>query len=644
MTATHHTSTTVSAPVMPVAPTALRPLGMDDVRLSGGFWGERQELNGSTIIPHCLHWETKVGWIANFDAAREGTVAQSRTGRQFADSDVYKLLEAMAWEIGRTGDARLQAELDAIVARIEPVQREDGYLNTCFGNPGQADRYTDFEWGHELYNVGHLLQAAVARLRTGFDTSDPLVRIALRAAEHVCDTFGEGGLERVGGHPEIEVALVELYRATGREEFLTQARVFLDRRGSGTLADIEFGRSYYQDDQPIREATDLRGHAVRALYLAAGAIDAALESGDSELFDIAARQYANALARRTYITGGMGSHHQDEAFGADHELPADRAYCETCAGVASVMVAWRLLLATGDLSYGDVIERTLYNVVATSPAADGTAFFYTNTLHQRVSGQPAQTEEASPRALGLGRAPWFEVSCCPTNVARTIAQLGTYVATASPDGVQLLQYVSGTVRAALDADQRVALEVQTSYPYASTVAVTVTEAPEREWELALRIPAWAQGATVDLGDGSGPRSTAGSVFRHRGRLSAGTRIVLEIPTAPRWTFPHPSIDAVRGTVAAERGPLVLCAESIDQDGGADVSQVRVDPSVPLEAAPEGGAVATGALLRLDAGLAAYAGAPGEGQATPASIRLIPYQQWGNRGPSTMRVWLPTTPS
>jgi len=625
------------APVLPVAPTALKPLGMKDIRIEGGFWGDRQQLNGTSIIPHCLHWEQRVGWVNNFSALVRGTLAEERTGREFSDSDVYKLLEAMAWEIGRTGDAELQRTFDEIVELIAACQRPDGYLNTKFDNPGQQPRYTDFEMGHELYNVGHLLQAAVARLRTGFDEDDLLVQVALRAADHVCDVFGEGGLNRVGGHPEIEVALVELYRATGESRYLEQARVFLERRGRGTLQDIEFGRGYFQDDVPLREAEVLRGHAVRALYLSAGAVDAGVELGDDELVDAIERQYQRTLARRTYITGGMGSHHQDEAFGADYELPPDRAYCETCAGIASVMVAWRLLLARGDLRYGDVIERALYNVVATSPAEDGKAFFYTNTLHQRETGATMPTDEASPRASGSGRAAWFEVSCCPTNVSRTFAQLATYVATHSEEGVQLVQFVPGTVSATLRDGRTVTLEVATGYPYDGNVRIEVLEAPADAWELSIRIPQWAEGATVDVG--TGPQAAAAPAFVHRGEMPAGTVIDVVIPVTPRWVHADERIDAVRGCVAVERGPLVMCVESVDQPDGADVSRVQVDTSAPLSPTATG-VEAQGWHLALPEEGSPYGTVPPSPERRPAPVRFVPYFSWGNRGPSTMRVWVP----
>ncbi len=258
---TVHTDTTTSTTSIPVDPSsgALNPLSLAQVRIDGGFWAEKQELNASAIIAHCEAWMEKVGWIGNFDAAVEGRLPADRTGREFSDSDVYKLMEAMAWEIGRTHDEQLDARFLALVARIEPVQESDGYLNTRFGRPGQDERYSDLQWGHELYCYGHLLQAAVARGRTVGE--DAFVRMARRAADHVCEVFGEGGIESVCGHPEVEMALIEFGRYTGDRRYIDQAKLFIDRRGHGVLGDIELGRSYYQDDVPVRDADVLRGHA-----------------------------------------------------------------------------------------------------------------------------------------------------------------------------------------------------------------------------------------------------------------------------------------------------------------------------------------------------------------------------------------------
>jgi DUF1680 family protein len=640
----NHSTTTVRAdPVGPVAPTsgALRPLGLDEVTLTEGFWADRQRVNATASIPHCDDWETRVGWIGNFDRAVDGTLAEHRTGREFSDSDVYKMIEAMAWEVGRTGDPALEARIVELSALIGRAQEPDGYLGTRFGRPGQEPRYSDLAWGHELYCYGHLIQAAVARLRTGHD--DELVAIARRAADHVCDEFGPDGRDGVCGHPEIEVALVELGRATGERRYLDQAALFVERRGRGTLPAIEFGREYYQDDVPVRSAEVLRGHAVRALYLAAGAVDVAVETGDAELLDAVRSQYARTLARRTYLTGGMGSHHQDEAYGDDHELPPDRAYCETCAGVASVMLAWRLLLATGDASWGDVVERTLYNVVATSPRADGRAFFYTNPLQKRVPGEEASDDEVSARALSRLRAPWFEVSCCPTNVARTLAALGGYVGAVSADGLHLVQLASAVVRTRLGDGRAVGVEVVTGYPVDGEVVVRVTEAPGDAWTLALRVPAWAAGsATLD-----GERVlVADGEVRVRRAFAVGDELRLVLPVGPRVTVADPRIDAVRGCVAVERGPVVLCAESVDLPDGIGVEALRVDPG---EIVADGdGARLRGRLVPVDDDATwPYATAHDTGTAASdadadevVDVRLVPYHSWANRGPSTMRVWLP----
>lgn len=612
---------------VPVAPSdgKLRPIGIDKVTLDGGFWGQRQQLNVDAIIPHCLKWETKAGWIDNFTHTLDGTVHEHRQGREFADSDVYKLIEAMAWEVGRTGDPQLDAEIERLGAMIAAVQREDGYLNTKFDNPGQAPRYTDFEWGHELYCFGHLMQAAVARIRTGHADS-VIVPVAVKLADHVVREFGPGADEKICGHPEIEVALAELSRATGDPRYLEQASVFIERRGHAILPDIEFGRSYYQDDQPYRDAKVLVGHAVRALYLTAAAIDVAVEKGDTELLAIAQRQYDAALARRTYLTGGMGSHHQDEAFGDDFELPPDRSYCETCAGIGSVMVAWRLLLATGDLRYGDIIERTLYNVVAASPAEDGQGFFYSNTLHRRTLAEVADPDVQLPRANSSLRAPWFDVSCCPTNVARTLASLAGYLAVRTDDGVALVQYAPAT----LDLDG-IALKVETGYPYDGAVRIEVTAAAE-PFALDLRVPGWAEGATVN----GAPVSPG--VARVDG-VGQGDVVTLELPMRPRLRRPDARIDAVRGTVAVERGPFVLCAESVDLPEDMGVNELVVDTSVAPRVHGAGAVVTGRRIVPADARWP-YEEQPSTGAGEPIDVPLIPYHSWANRGPATMRVWLP----
>src|SRR5690606_18165716 len=383
----------------------------------------------------------------------------------------------MAW-----ADHPALPELAETVAR---AQEGDGYLNTRWS----GSRYTDLEWGHELYCYGHLIQAGVARLRTHGE--DTLTRTAVRAADHVCRRFMEG--TQTDGHPVIEMALVELYRVTGAERYLEMARRFVARRGLPSLGEIHLGRAYFQDDVPVRQAQAFRGHAVRALYLACGAVDVAVETGDEELLKAVESQWERTVARRTHLTGGMGSRHAGESFGDDYELPPDRAYSKTCAGIASIMLSHRLLLATGDARYADLAERTLHNVLATGVALDGRSFSYVNPLAVRV---PAETPDGmvSHAAEGGPRSPWFDVSCCPSNIARTLASVAAYVATSSGDGVRIDQYTPSEI-----SHGGLRLRVETGYPWTGTVRVRVLEGGAGR--ISLRVPVWASSATLTSSPG-----------------------------------------------------------------------------------------------------------------------------------------------
>ncbi|OUE24291.1 glycoside hydrolase family 127 protein [Clavibacter michiganensis] len=643
---------TASAPARParargpVAPSTSRLTSLDaaEIRLVAGFWGDRQRLDADEILAHCESWMERIGWTSNFDRAASDEEGWEHAGIEFVDSEIHKLLEGMAWELGRpvadgdTAAALSRADLDErfgrLVARVAAAQDADGYLHTSFGRPWQRPRYSDLEWGHELYSMGHLIQAGVAAHRTG--ASDELVRVVTRVADHLWDAFGPDGREVVCGHPEVEVALVELGRALGEPRYVELARLFVERRGHGLLGPIAYGAEYFQDDVPVRDADVLRGHAVRALYLAAGALDVAVETGDADLADAVRRQWEETVRSRTYITGGMGSHHQDEAFGADFELPPDRAYAETCAGIASNMLSWRLLLQEDDPRYADLIERTLLNTVLASPREDGRAFFYTNTLHQRTPGVAPDEDEVNARALASLRAPWFEVSCCPTNVARTLASMELTFATRSPEGVQIHQLGSYDVDTTLEDGTAVAISVRSGYPYAGDVTITFREDTAREVELAVRIPAWARTATLTEPGGAPMEVRGRRALVHR-RFRAGDEVRLDLPMTARFVTPDPRIDAVRGQVAVERGPLVLALESTDLPSG-EVGDVAVDTS----SAPE--PTARGARVRLSRTVADAADWPygtGVDRVEPlGDVDLIPYASWGNRGPSTMRVWIP----
>ncbi|SMG25299.1 glycoside hydrolase family 127 protein [Agreia pratensis] len=657
------TTRTIAAPVVPTS-GALRPLGIDEVQITGGFWHDRQQVNGEATLAHIEHWLEKEGWLANFDRVAAGsTDTEGRRGREFSDSEIYKYLEAVAWEIGRVGDSVRSAELEtrfrAVVDRVAAAQDADGYLNTRFGHAGQQPRWSELEWGHELYCLGHLFQAAVARERTAPGADDGLLGIARRAADLIVDAFGADGIQSFCGHPEVEVGLAELGRVTGDRSYLELSALFVERRGHQTLKDIEFGRAYFQDDIPVRDATVLRGHAVRANYLAAGAVDIAVENSDAGLVDALKKQWQRTVDRRTYVTGGQGSHHQDEAFGEDWELPSDRAYSETCAGIASIMFSWRLLLEGNDARYADLIERTLFNVVATSPSAAGTAFFYANTLHQRTPGEAGSPDEISPRALSSVRAPWFEVSCCPPNVARTFASLAAYVATVDGSGLQLHQFAPATINTVLGDGRRVAVEVETDYPRSGRVVVRVVEAPADEMSLSLRVPSWAAGATLLVGGSS--REVAPGYATETRVFSAGDVIELNLPMRARFTRPDSRIDAIRGSVAVERGPEVFALESSGMEGlgsnEEEFSRIEIDDRVqPAETGRVGeadaGARLTVSLRVVPESTEGWPYAPELRAAEDASedadedaatftAELLPYHSWGNRGTSTMRIWLPT---
>lgn len=614
--------------------SVLQPMAHDAVQLRPGFWFDVQERNSRATIPHVDRWMTRVGWIENFAAVAEGRGPQERRGREFTDANVYNLIEALTWDQARraTEEPR-RAEL---VALLEAAQESDGYLNTRYGHHGGRARYADLEWGHELFCYGHLLQAAVAAARTA--EPQPLLDIARRAADHVSQTFGAAATPKICGHPGIEMALVELFRVTAEERYLEQARLFIERRGHHTLADIEYGPGYFQDEVPVRDASTLRGHAVRALYLSAGAVDVAVETGDQQLLSAIVRQLNGALSTRTYITGGMGARHQDESFGDDFELPPDRAYAETCAGIAAMMLSWRLLLATGRSEYADLIERVLFNVVVGSPDQDGTSFFYTNTLHQReIVSTSASMSEPSPRAASGVRSPWFTVSCCPTNLARTFAALHMYFATADATGIQLHQYASSVIK-----DGQRSLTIDTEYPVSGQIRVRIEDSTPERWALSLRVPSWCGDATVSV---NGKRTPALPGYARLERVwEVGDLVELCLPQQPRWSFPDPRIDAVRGTAVLERGPLVYCLQSNLHE--PDINAVAVDPSSAISDSEEAntGSPSIAVSVRqflLDRPRWPYqTETPSVAAATLSTRKFIPYFLRGNSGASTMRVFIP----
>jgi DUF1680 family protein len=625
------TTATTVATVLPTAGATTRsgPLSATDVAVTGGFWADRLATNHRATIPAGFAQLQAAGTLHNFKLAA-GSVAAGDGYRAlgimfdkpfpFLDSDVYKWLEGAGWELGRQPDPAIAAMADEAIGLIEAAQRPDGYLNTFVQVLAPGTEYRDLAWGHELYCIGHLLQAAIAWHRALGD--DRLLLVAERAVDSIERELGPDGREAIDGHPEIEMALVELYRTTAERRYLDLAATFIRRRGHGLLGPGRFGTAYWQDHQPVAEATSVAGHAVRQLYLDAGAVDVAVELGDHALFDAAHRRWRDMVETRVYLTGAVGSRHKDEAFGDPFELPPDRAYAETCAAIASVMLAWRLLLATGDPACADLMERTLYNAVLPSLSRDGTRFFYVNPLQRRTHRAWAEA--------GVGeRASWYACACCPPNLMRTIASFPQVIATRDADGVQVHQFAAAEVTADVPGG-RAGLAVSTDYPWDGRVEVAIRQTPADPWTLTVRVPAWASGATVRLPGGE-PRVVDGPAVIERRAWVIGDTVTLDLAMAPRITTPDPRVDAVRGTIALERGPLVYAIETADMPSGTELEEVALDPSAAVAPVPRPD-IGEGVV-----GLTVTAAVP-----SGAEIGAIPYFAWGGRAPEAMRVWIPET--
>ncbi|MFE2429030.1 glycoside hydrolase family 127 protein [Streptomyces sp. NPDC059373] len=649
------------------APLATGPVGLSPgaraallpatVEVSAGFWHIRREVNASTSIPQGPGLLESAGNLHNLRVAAGSEQGEFRGAYPFVDSDVYKWLEAASWQLAQSAPGeggpetrRLADDVDRIISLVARAQRSDGYLNTWFQVRHGGERYQDLRWGHELYCAGHLMQAAVAHHRaTG---SEELLDVARRFADHIDSVFGPPGsgkpIDGVDGHPEVETALVELYRETGERRYLDLAGYFVDRYGHGLLG----GEAYCQDRVPVRSATNVEGHAVRQLYLLAGAADLATETGDAELLAASERMWQAMTTTKTHITGGLGAHHDEEDFGDPYELPTERAYCETCAAIASIQWSWRMALLTGQARYSDLIERTLYNGFLAGVALDGESWLYVNPLQVR-DGHTDPGGDQSAR-----RTRWFRCACCPPNVMRLLAGLEHYLSSTDGQGLQIHQYVTGRYSGDLDGGTAVTVSSRTDYPWHGAITLTVEETPaDRPWTLSLRIPQWCREYRVRCGDRTYDQSDSrveDGWLRLERAWVPGDQVVLELGLEPRLTVADPRVDAVRGCVAIERGPLVYCLEQVDHPGGG-LDDIVIDSTRPLAVKDRpdllGGVtvvVAAGHRRQLPAAGwwpyrspdAATDPVPPAGE--PVELTAIPYYAWANRQDGSMRVWLPTS--
>jgi DUF1680 family protein len=606
----------------PVAPRAWTRLGPVEGRLDPeSFLGAWQQLNADATIPHCVDNIERTGVIQNFRRIAGTDLTGEFQGFWFADSDLYKTLEAIGWEQGRSGTDAYAALLDEVAALFDRVQTEDGYLNTYVqGTPGETE-FAHPEFAHELYCAGHLMQAAVALHRGSGD--ERFLTVARRLGDLIVKRFGDDGEPLIDGHPEVETALVELYRDTGEPAYLHAAELQIERRGHRWLDPGRFGSLYYQDHLPVRENHEAIGHSVRQLYLAAGVTDLYLENGDETLLAAMERLWESAFHTKLYVTGGHGSRHRDEAYGDPYELPPDRAYAETCASIAALQWCWRMLLATGRARYAEEMERALLNAIAASTARTGTEFFYSNPLQLRTGHEGSDEDSPSERL------PWYACACCPPNLARLLASLHSYAATADDTGVQLHLLTAGEFRS-----PRMAITVRTAYPDDGELTISVRGAGE----LKVRVPAWASGATATAEGGEiHGEPVAGEYLRVS--CSDGATVRLSLPMTPRLVRADDRVDAVRGCVAILRGPLVYCIEQADLPSGVLVEQIRLDPAAPVITVQDKLQL-TGRVMALNNDLYAPVGTGAEEEET-ITFTAIPYHSWANRGPGAMRVWLPT---
>ncbi len=613
----------------------LRSLPLEAVSLADGFWEPRRRINREVTLPSQYRHLEDTGRLDNFRRA-SGKIGGEYQGIYFNDSDVYKWLEAAAWTLAEGSEPELERMVESAITEIADAQRPDGYLNTYFTFERAHERWTDFDL-HEMYCAGHLIQAAVAHFRaTG---TRRLLDVAVRFANHICDRFGpeeQGKQPAIDGHEEIEMALVELFRATGERRYLEEAEFFVNARGHGLLGEPygRFDPSYSQDHKPFREQDEVVGHAVRALYLYSGAADLHAETGEPDLLEALERLWRNMTTKRMYVSGGLGSRHEGEAFGEDYELPSGRAYAETCAAIASVMWNWRMLMISGDARYADLMEHTLYNAVLPGVSLDGRHYFYQNPL----------AADGTHR-----RQPWFGCACCPPNVARLLASLPGYFYGVSDDTMWVHLYAEGSATLNL-GDRTVRLAQRTDYPRDGNVDIEVEGGGD--FGFMLRVPSWCErGYTVEVnGEALDAPLSSGSYAEIRRTWRTGDTVRLKLPTPVRFVECHPYVAENAGRVALMRGPLLYCVEQTDQPGLDPrdlVVPVGPEPSVRFEPGLLGGVTALTVRAEVVAPQPAWesrlyrtaTALPDDRRAETVELKAVPYYAWANRESGAMRVWL-----
>ena len=622
-------------------PLASHPVPFTAVHINDKFWAPKIEINRTVSIPSAFKQCEINGRLDNFALAGGKIKGEHKGDYPFDDTDVYKVVEGASYALAVKYDARLDSYLDSVIVLIAAAQEQDGYLYTCLTNKckrlerwygkGRWDRLNS----HELYNCGHLYEAAVAHyLATG---KRSLLDVAIKNADLVDKVFGpaEGQKKTPSGHPIIEMALVKLYRVTGEERYLKLARFFIDETGKGR--DGHKLSPYSQDHKPVVDQDEAVGHAVRFGYLYSGVTDVASLMHDAALMNASKRVWDNVVSKKLYLTGGIGSRGQGEGFGPNYELPNMTAYCETCASIANVYWNYRLFLNEADSRYYDVLERVLYNGVISGVSLSGDRFFYDNPLESN------HTHE---------RAPWFGCACCPGNVTRFMASIPGYVYTAAEDAIMVNLFVGNTAEIPMGTDT-VRLSQTTNYPWDGAVTITIDKPAKRRFDLAVRVPGWAGNQVVpsDLyrfvdaprdpvlfhlnGKKIKPRIANGYAHFQR-RWNPGDRVEIEIPMPVRRVAANEQVECDRGKIAYQRGPLVYCFEDKDNSNGW-MFDLFVPKSEEVRSQFESGLLGGITTLTMNGYKVVVSGADTIVERT--ALTAIPYYAWANRGASNMRVWM-----
>jgi len=609
------------------------------VKMGEGFWSARRAINLEKSIPTMLVELEQHGVVDNF-LRLEGEKDVPRRGPLYTDSDIYKWMEAVAFVLQSGDEPKLRSEFDRLTGIILAAQEPSGYLNTYWSQERTPKRFTEMNRSHELYCMGHLIQAAVAYYRATGDRK--LLDGGIRFANYMIENFGPQKRPALTGHPEFEMALVELYRTTGDRRYLDFAGYLLSGVERERLHLKDSDVQYMFSGKPFTSRTEFEGHAVRAMYASCGATDYYMETGDKAYLKTLETLWGDLVNRKMYITGGVGSREAGESFGEAYELPNAQAYGESCAAIGNMMWNWRMLLALGQSRFADVMERALYNGIDSGMSLSGTQYCYRNPLES--SGEKIRNE-------------WYDTTCCPPNLERILASLPGYLYNTSPDGVYVNLFHSSTLDWHLENGTALRIAQQTEYPWKGAVDFTVDPANAAEFSLFVRIPAWADGATVGVKVPS-PFSTrldtpkAGEYFEIHRRWEPGDKVHIDFEMKPRLVRANPLVREDAGRVALEWGPLVYCLEQPDQTGASLFDASLLDDGTGFVSAfkPEllGGVLVLnhrGSLVDrpfssepLYRPFGEHVERPGE----VVTLTFIPCYAWANRGPSNMEVWVPYT--